>query len=204
MLCCISDESQVSVNKCIAKQIGTRADHFLSAIDETVKNLALFIVGSSYALTSLASLGLHSHSVKNASEALYDGGGILRRLYFEALKILNPSANINSLWVDSATTQIDEAIKFAYEQANSERFLKRHVVSRICFAGIALAAIAARTLQTAIGALATTTSIVTLGYISSVNHIAYDCLGGPRILRDLFLCTLGFLHPKGLETIIER
>ncbi len=199
MTCCFSSEAKENIEHFFVGQIGTRADHFLSSIDKTTENLAALFAGSVFALTSVVSLGLHSKSIRNAQEGLHQGGGVLQRLHYEVLKTLNPAADLSCFRTDDVSTEVDSMITLTCKKTLSESFLERHIVSRLCFAGIALIAVAARVFQLVVSVILTPLSLVTLGYFKEINELAQTSLGTPRLLNDIFRSVMGSINPFSLK-----
>lgn len=120
-------------------------------------------------------------------------------LFGYLLKTINPNAAVvfdtgaRNGFCSSRTSE-----KLFYEATNNYKqndFLKKYVISRALFALGGLVSIVTRTADFAIGLVAATFSLLTLGRVQRLNDFAYGNLIFPTVIFDVALGIRGLINP---------
>ena len=76
-----------------------------------------------------------------------------------------------------------------------EKFLTRHIVSRLSHGLFAVASVITRLWDFAVGLLAASLAFATLGKIETINHLAYRGLKVGGLCSDVFEHTIKAINP---------
>lgn len=98
----------------------------------------------------------------------------------------------NGFLSNNATNLLKDVARTCYR---SDNFVKRHVISRLTYALLAMASLVTRTVDGIICMPIAAASILTCGTFPTLNNIAYRSLQAPNIINDLFYCIVKFINP---------
>lgn len=130
-------------------------------------------------------------SVNNACSGSYNflrDYGTKNPVKTSAPSFFNGRGLFTSLIVDS---EINAAKKFA----DSKNILVRHIFSRIGFAFTLPTSMITRVADAALGLVAATFALITLGKISSLNNFAYRNINLPGLIPDMFFGVIKTINP---------
>jgi hypothetical protein len=162
------------------------------------------ILGLGATLGVVCTLGRHNIIADQAATLMLHSTKLLTAPYMQLLKTIDPKQrSYEKKYTNNYTCDkglLTEKITFIFAHilkiSKSQNFFNRHIVSRLCFALLAMASLVTRVVDGLIGVLAASVSLLTLGYFHNVNQIAYQNLQAPGIITDIFVCILGILNPQ--------
>lgn len=122
---------------------------------------------------------------------------IVSEPYVNFLRSINPTAKVLRGIEDGFLTEavIPSFVRHTREWVLSKNFLKRHVATRLTFALLAVSCVISRLADGIIGVSAACLSILFIGRIRSLNHIAYRGLQFTGVVDDLIYCAVRCINP---------
>lgn len=163
------------------------------------------IVGSISGGITIASGGTSDRAYSYAQNFLKESQPILAFPFLNALRTLNPHANIlrnrtiqeiSSNGPGLLTAYIKEKLREKiYDLHSGHHLLTRQVTSRLCHAVFALACVITRIVDFAVGSIAAILSFLTYGEFATINHLAYRGLKVGGVFLDVFQHIIEVINP---------
>lgn len=177
------------------------------------KNAVVTVGGVVASAASLLTAGKIALINNKASEWTKASSALVSLPFVAVAKVLNPDfalargVNLESVGVCSRTVRT--IFTKAALMSREERFATREVLSRLTFLAGAVATVASRIADFAIGVLAASVSLACLGRWKAANSLAFSHLNSTRVVADLCLNLRGFVNPhqffpKQEEAVVQQ
>ncbi len=136
----------------------------------------------------------------DARKQLEDGGNIVSDLFFNALRVINPDAEVRGesnhkpplRLLSARVKELD--IASLTDEGNS--VVRRHILSRLSYLGRGILLVVTRIIDLVAGLFAAVCAILTGGADEKINSRAYEGLKGPRLAGDLLETLLFVINPN--------
>jgi hypothetical protein len=203
-----------SAQNLITRKLGARANDFLVGIEQTADTLTKLFKGSVYACTSC--LGFRERSLQIAKTSLHEGGDILAQIYSICLQCINPDVSISgpvNQVLDTIGGKFETSLQNIKAQSlDKQNWQRRNVYARVDFVALAIFSTAHRSLAAVVSAVALPFSLLSAAIsiftdkasCPKLHEAALSGLFAPRIIHDLFICTIGFIYPSNLSSLPKQ
>lgn len=192
----------------LKKQIGGRFCYLALTPFSAITSIADTVIGIGAGIGTIATLGTNPKIFNTSISYISSSRYIIAKPYINILRTINPNAKFFEFDPDKQKSSISptddglltgEVQRFlelkALDASTSNNFLKRHVISRLTYALLAISSIVTRYVDGIIGVSAAVLSIAFLGTVEPLNNLAYRGLQSTGIISDLFYCTAKFINP---------
>lgn len=169
---------------------------FPSEFGKAVTSLAYTTSSTIMSIFSICTLGLNSE-INMLAQSTDHTHKMLKPLYCNLLKIVNPSARIGTSTDRGMMTEWFAKPRFdaAHEASEQSGFFKKHVVSRALYGLAGLVAVITNVVDMVLALSSATLSFITLGTVSNLNEAALMNLAFPRIVTDCTVSLRGIINP---------
>lgn len=160
------------------------------------------IAGVGATLGALCTLGKNQWFVKHSENYLQSSKKILALPFKNFLRVIDPSdtlskeAYINVKGNGFIQEEVFDTLNnYGLKFSNSKNIFTRHVASRLTYLVLAITSVVTRVLDGVISIPATVISILVLGKVDSIKHLAFRTLQATGLVNDILFCAIKIVNP---------